>query len=450
LLRVAAKAETTTDDLEDVEKPTQGSGPGEPSLVLAFAEGRRADPERQAIPNEGLLLGRELSLFSRGLSDDSVSRRHAELRIQNGRVRLHDLGSRNGTWINGKRVANIQAIEPGDVIRVGATLLIYARFARGRADEDRLAGKLIGESDAMAAVRRAIGLVAGERRNVLVTGETGTGKELVAEALHELSGRGGRLVAVNCGAFSEDLLAAELFGHVRGAFTGATTDRPGLFRAAHGGTLFLDELGELPRELQAKLLRALETGRVRPVGSTEEVAVDVAVISATNRDLPADVRDGRFRADLYARLCQWPIALPPLRARREDIPWLLRHLLARCSAAGRPFTTALGEALLLHPWPLNVRGLLNVLSVAALASPPGSPLDVHPQVAHALEATGAIAASAADDRPTSIPSAAALEQALEQSGGSISGAARRLNCSRQQLYRWLEHRGIQLDAFRAK
>src|SRR5262249_32295111 len=148
--------------------------------------------------------------------------------------------------------------------------------------------------------------------------------------------------AANCGAFSEDIFSSELFGHVRGAFTGATSDRAGLFRAAHGGTLFLDELGELPREMQAKLLRVLETGRGRRVGATQEFAVDVTVVSATNRDLTADIRDGRFRADLYARLAQWPIALPTLRSRREDLPYLTRHLLERCGGADRRMTTAFG------------------------------------------------------------------------------------------------------------
>src|SRR5262249_50599634 len=157
----------------------------------------------------------------------------------------------------------------------------------------------------------------------------------------------------NCGAFAEGLLAGELFGHVRGAFTGAVSDRQGLFRAADRGTLFLDEVGELPQQLQVSLLRVLEVGQVRPVGGTEDVTVDVAIVAATNRDLVAEVRQGAFRTDLYARLGQWSIHVPPLRERREDIPWLVRHLLARCDAAQRAITTPLAEALLLHHWTLN-------------------------------------------------------------------------------------------------
>src|SRR6185437_8877798 len=256
-------------------------------------------------------------------------------------------------------------------------------------------------------------------------------------------------------ALSEELLASELFGHVRGAFTGAVGDQTGLFRAAHKGTLFLDELGEMPRDLQPKLLRALELGQVRPVGGTAEISVDVAVVGATHRDLVSAVREGRFRADLYARLAQWIIPLPNLASRREDIPALIQRLLARCDAAGRPLTLPFAEALLLHPWPLNVRGLSNVLSIAALATPRGAPLGLYPEVVAALEATQAIAGGEAEDaapveKESGVPSAEAIERALELSEGSIADAARRLGGSRQQMYRWLEARGVSLARFRGR
>jgi transcriptional regulator with GAF, ATPase, and Fis domain len=440
----------TTSDLEGVQPRSASSGG--PALVLAFADGGRSPPERMALPGEGVLLGRDAPVFSAGLKDETVSRRHAEIRAHHGRFRLHDLGSRNGTYVNGKRVTDVHALEPGDVIRLGATLLLYARLSEQREDDVDTTGTLIGESDSIAGIRRGIALVAGQKRSVLITGETGTGKELAAQALHDRSGRAGKLVAVNCGAFAEDLLASELFGHVRGAFTGAAADRQGLFRAASGGTLFLDEVGEMPRDLQPKLLRVLEVGRIRPVGANEEVPIDVAIVAATNRDLIAEVRDGRFRSDLYARLAQWPLHLPPLRERREDIPWLVPHLIGRCGAAGRRMTFALTEALLTHPWPHNVRGLYNVLSIAALANPAGAPLDLRPEVTLALDAARALAAPEVPpgDKPASMPTADALKEALVRAGGSVASAARSLGCSRQQLYRWLQIHGMSIDAFRDK
>jgi transcriptional regulator with PAS, ATPase and Fis domain len=220
---------------------------------------------------------------------------------------------------------------------------------------------------------------------VVVTGETGTGKEIVAHLIHRRSGRPGPFVAVNCAGFTESLLASELFGHVRGAFTGAIAEQPGLFRAAHGGTLFLDEAGDIPVALQATLLRVLETWNIRPVGSTRDVPVDVRVVAASNRDLVTLVRKGLFRADLYSRLAQWTIHVPALRERREDIPALSRALLSQHGAGERTLTPDLEEALLVHPWPLNVRGLANVLSVAAIATPAGLPLGLCPEVQSALD-----------------------------------------------------------------
>jgi DNA-binding NtrC family response regulator len=239
------------------------------------------------------------------------------------------------------------------------------------------------------------------------------------------------------------------------------SDRPGLFRTAHGGTLFLDELGELPLDVQAQLLRVLEVGQIRPVGGKGEVPVDVAIVGATNRDLLTEVREQRFRADLYGRLLQWHIELPPLRERRDDVPALVRHLLARCGAEGRILTCGLTEALLLHPWPLNVRGLSNVISIAVLASARGAPLDLHPEVEAALAAARTSAAAPEEElgkpaesagrrsvKPKAPPSRAAFEKALVESGGSISEAARILGASRQQIYRWLEQHELEIDRFR--
>jgi DNA-binding NtrC family response regulator len=436
---VSGDARKTTEEIS----PSKGHRRDKsvPSLVLALADGR-VEAVSCAIPPAGLLLGRDgPPVFPQSLGQ-GTSRRHAEIRVERGAPTLHDLGSRNGTWVNGARIAGPRALRPGDVIRLGETLLVYARCPSPPPDTARMPG-IVGNSEAMARVRESVELVAG-RLSVLVTGETGTGKEVVAQALHERSGRAGRLVSVNCGALSEELLSSELFGHVRGAFTGAAADHPGLFRAAHRGTLFLDEIGEMPLDLQAQLLRAAELGRVRPVGGLEEVAVDVTIVAATNRDLVADVRAGRFRADLYARLAQWTLTLPPLRVRRDDIPLLVKHYLARNGAAGRTLSRELGEALLVDPWPLNVRGLFNVLSVALLASPKDTPLDLDPPVVSALESARALAAPAADG----AQDAEAVEDALERAGGNVAEAAKHLGWSRQKLYRWIEQQGLRLDRFR--
>lgn len=434
-------------------KPKQAGDPraaSRPTLILALAQGGRRDVERAVIPPEGLILGRDSSLFSGALLDDAnLSRRHAELRRERGRWWLRDLGSRNGTFVDGDRVEGERALEPGAVIRIGATLLLYAHVAPPGCERAEVAPSLVGVSDALCSVRRAIELAAGRQRAVLVTGETGTGKELVAAALHQRSGRPGKLVAVNCAALAEGTLASELFGHVRGAFTGASSDRPGLFRAAHQGTLLLDELGEMPAGLQAQLLRGLETGRVRPVGASEDLAVDVLVVGATNRDLVAEVSAGRFRADLYARLGQWLIHLPPLRERREDLPYLIRHLAAQAGAGERAMSIELAEALHVHPWPLNVRGLRNVLAITALASPPAGPLELLPEVTAALTASRRLAQEEPEaPDPRKVPTADELVQTLDRYHGKVVAVARHYGCTRPQLYRWMKKRGIDPKSFR--
>jgi DNA-binding NtrC family response regulator len=279
-------------------------------------------------------------------------------------------------------------LEEGDVLRLGDTTLVFSNRGHSpvpQAGEADAEPKLTGSTPSIDAVRRSVETVAPHSRTVVITGETGTGKEIVAHLIHRRSGRQGPFVAVNCAGLTESLLASELFGHVRGAFTGAIAEQPGLFRAAHGGTLFLDEAGDIPLALQATLLRVLETWNIRPVGSTRDVPVDVRVVAASNRDLVTLVRQGLFRADLYSRLAQWTIHVPALRERREDIPALSRALLSQHDAGERTLTPDLEEALLVHPWPLNVRGLANVLSVAAIATPAGLPLGLGPEVQSALD-----------------------------------------------------------------
>jgi DNA-binding NtrC family response regulator len=291
------------------------------------------------------------------LTDPLVSRLHAELELDDGGVWLRDLGSRNGTWVDGLRVERVRFEQPGR-FRVGATELSVT-FAEQPAKvplwpEDRL-GKLLGRSEPMRELFMQLTKVAGSDAAVLINGETGTGKELVASELHAASKRAsGPFVVVDCASLPENLLEAELFGHARGAFTGAVAARVGSIEAAEGGTVFLDEVGELPLAMQPKLLRVLESKCVRRVGETGQTPVDVRFVSATHRDLEAMVAQGQFREDLFFRLTVLPLEVPPLRARTEDLPLLLAHFLPKDAA---PLEAATLAALETHRWPGNVREL---------------------------------------------------------------------------------------------
>jgi two-component system, NtrC family, response regulator HydG len=235
-------------------------------------------------------------------------------------------------------------------------------------------GCLIGESPAMLAVYEQIDKVARTPSPVLILGETGTGKELVAESIHRASGRPGQFVAVNCGSLSRELAASELFGHEKGSFTGAVRRHPGFFKRADGGTLFLDELAEMPVELQPHFLRVLETGSVLPVGSEREVPIDARTVAATNRDPKKAIADKALREDLYYRLSVFPITLPPLRARIQDVPLLVDHFLGQAQTASGPetrrFSAEDGARLRAYHWPGNVRELRHVVLRAAIMTDP--------------------------------------------------------------------------------
>ena len=308
---------------------------------------------------------------------------------------------------------------------------------------------LVGGSPAMREVQKAIGMLADMDATVLITGETGTGKEVVARAIHRHGRRaGGPFVAVNCAAIPADLLESQLFGHVRGAFTGAVADRAGSFREAHGGTLFLDEIGDMDAALQAKLLRVLQERVVTPVGG-KPVAVDVRILSATHRDLPREIRAGRFREDLFWRLGVVPVALPPLRERLSDILALAEHFLALADGAKR--LSAEAAALLLsHPWPGNVRELRNAMERAAVLS--RRPIVAAADLAF-LGTSGPGADEAAADS-LDLPAAVArlesalIRRALAASGGKRAEAARLLGIHRQLLYEKLRRYGLEASGSR--
>jgi DNA-binding NtrC family response regulator len=287
---------------------------------------------------------------------------------------------------------------------------------------------------------------------VLILGENGTGKELVARAIHDHSPRAKRpFVGVNCAAIPRELFESELFGHERGAFTGATSRRRGKFARADGGTLFLDEVGEIPTELQPKILRALEEGRIEPVGSDREVEVDVRVVAATNRDLLRDVREGRFREDLYYRLESVTLAVPPLRERAGDVDALSEHFLetvcARNNLKRRCLSARALERLRAYPFPGNVRELRNLVErLVILAS--GDPIDLD-DVEDALPRDRSGPATAGPVRPGAPlreivegVERAAIEDALRRHGGAMAAAARELGLERSHLYKKVKALGV--------
>ncbi|MCY1075189.1 sigma 54-interacting transcriptional regulator [Archangium lansingense] len=305
------------------------------------------------------------------LSDPRVSGEHLEVHAEGAGFVVKDLGSRNGTLYEGSRIGEVR-------VRVGATLKVGRSFLRIQAEgqpwelapsQARRFGELVGESLAMRELFAVLEHVAPTDTTVLIQGETGTGKEVVARALHEASARRkGPFVAVDCGALPEGLVESELFGHVRGAFTGALAARSGAFVRANGGTLFLDELAGIPPPVQARLLRVLEERRVRPVGGDAEQAVDVRVVAASRVDLSLAVAEGTFRPDLYYRLAVVTLPLPPLRQRREDLPLLVAELLRRRGFEPGPIRGPGLEVLSGHDWPGNVRELRNVLERALVLS----------------------------------------------------------------------------------
>jgi two-component system response regulator HupR/HoxA len=413
------------------------------------------------------------------LDEPHVSRHHTMVRAhEDGTYLLSDLGSSNGTYLNGRRVLLPERLRHRDVVKIGAVTLTFMHPASERVPTQATGGDdytmtgdepgqeltVVGTGAAMEAVFRLMTKAAGSTIAVLIQGETGTGKELVARAIHAVSPRGrAPFLAVNCAAMPETLLESQLFGHRRGSFTGADRDRVGLFEAATGGTVLLDEIGEMPVAMQAKLLRVLQEGEITPIGDTKPRAVDVRVISATNRDLSAEVADRRFREDLFYRLASFPITLPPLRERREDIPVLVERFAAHAAHAHRKRINGItAEALTClqrFDWPGNVRELQNEVQRAVVLAEHGEALGVDhlsPRLRDEGEATpvpegvaGAVEAEPGGGAPgVQLREARAAFEArhiadvLRQQGGNVSRAAGVLGLSRMQLHRKLKEYGI--------
>ncbi len=333
------------------------------------------------------------------------------------------------------------------VLRLGALRRENAQLRREIARLHGF-GELIGESAPMKAIYRVINTVAENKSTVLVSGESGTGKELVARTIHERGPLASHpFVAINCAGLSETLLDSQLFGHRRGAFTGAVHDHDGVFRAAEGGTLFLDEVAEIPLSLQAKFLRAVEQREVTPLGASLPVAVDVRLIAATNRDLGAEVNGGRFRRDLFYRLNVVHIEVPPLRTRPEDVPLLTEHFLQRFSRAyqvePRRIAAEAMERLRTYAWPGNVRELQNAIERAfALAVADTITLDDLPAALRGEAAPEPVAVDPGDVSTLEESERRLIAAALRKSGGNKNEAARLLGIDRQRLYRKIEKYGL--------
>jgi two-component system, NtrC family, response regulator GlrR len=386
------------------------------------------------------------------LDDPTVSRFHCELAIAGGKVRVRDLGSRNGTLLDagGGELALADATVPGGTALVlGHTELridVDAAVAEVSCSERPRFGGLVGDSPAMREVFSQLEKIAASDATVLIEGETGTGKEGVAKALHDEGPRAAApFVVLDCGAIPAQLLEAELFGHEAGSFTGATDRRIGVFEQASGGTLFLDEVGELPMELQPKLLRALESREIRRVGGRAPIKCDLRIVAATNRDLRAEVNTGAFRADLYYRLAVVKVLLPPLRERASDLALLAAHLLEDIGAPSdviadlmRPDFQAV---LARHPWPGNVRELRNHLEQCAVLRErraPNAQLAPHP----------------AERVDPSLPYEVARRQALDafereyvaallaRTDGNVAAAARSAGVNRTYFHRLISRHNV--------
>lgn len=449
----------------------------EPWLVISSASGVRGIP----LPRANRVVVGRMHTCDIVIDDESVSRQHAAIHFGPNGLVIEDLGSRNKTRVGGRALGRGEtaSLSVGAVVEVGyATMFVQmgrppsspvsrtSPASTGSAAP--IPGSAIVHDPTMQRLYGLLDVIAPSPLNVVILGETGTGKEVFAEAMHKGSTRASRpFLKINCAALGGSLLESELFGHEKGAFTGALAAKEGLFEAADGGTVFLDEVGELPVETQAKLLRVIEYGEVIRLGSVQPRRVDVRYVAATNRDLSHAIAQNRFRSDLFFRLNGFSVTLPPLRKRSKDILPLARHFLDR-AARGRPYqlTSEAQEALERYPWPGNVRELKNVLERAlVLAGASGHIEPVHLHLPDAIAPTDsareapAIAAAGTWPPPPEapVPATAAgndlkrqreswerqqILSALEKTSGNQKEAAKLLGVSRRTLINKIEAYGI--------
>ncbi len=432
-------------------------GSPESALVLLYAEGFGALPPAYVIRGK-LIIGRDQNADI-SLPVSAVSRRHAELSKVRGKWHIRDLGSTNGTLVDGKRIEETE-LEQNSEVRIGDAIFklversgieygqygLDGRMHSGGERLSRAETQLVGGYQ-MDSVAAALEQVAGSELSLLILGESGTGKEVAAREAHKKSGRKGMFSAVNCAALPENLIESELFGYKKGAFSGADRDKTGLIQAAQGGTLLLDEIGDMPSAAQAKLLRVLQAREVLPVGATRPEPVDVRVIAATHRDLGRLQNEGRFRRDLFARLNEFSVVLPALRDRKEDIFQLTRFFLHRVGRPQLSVSFPFMAGLLHHDWPYNVRELESAIKRAATLAEPPLLLEKH-----LPESVQEAIFDYADHRPAPadahVPDVFELRRLLEEEGGNVAAVGRRLQKARMQVHRWMKRYQIDIDDFR--
>lgn len=473
----AMSFETATMQLFDAPASPEGLSRGGTSagLVLLYAPGFERLMTTYLLTSREVTMGRDPSQATIVLPEQAVSRAHARIFYRGDRWYLKDLESRNGTLLDGQFISEIE-LEPFHEIRIGDAIFKFVASGAEAYLPYRLDGAMLEGRERRA--KRFVDLVGGYQidklaadlekiaqtsLSVVVLGESGTGKEVVARQLHRASGRQGTLQAINCAAIPANLLESELFGYKRGAFSGADRDKLGLIRSANKGTLFLDEIGDMPLEAQAKLLRVLETREVFPLGATQGEKVDVRVISATHRDLGKMQRENRFRGDLYARLNDYSVTLPPLRERKEDIYRLARHMLARHGRPDLGLSFPFMVGLLHYDFPFNVRELEASIK-RAIALSEGSELVAEhlPDVIREQMATYGKPLSTAPQPPPqerapaagprqstpATPSEEDLRALLRHHRGNIAAVGRVFGKERMQVHRWMKRYGIVPDDYR--
>jgi DNA-binding NtrC family response regulator len=422
-----------------------------PSRLRILRDDGEGNAEEIPLPAAGVVLGADAACDV-VLRDVAVSRKHVSIVPCEAGFDVHDLGSKNGTWLDGAKLTRA-TVQPGCTLRIG-TSLVQMLPAEEPIDipptDATTFGAMLGSSEAMRRVFAVLERASLSDAPVLLLGESGTGKELAARAVHDASKRkSGEFVVFDCGAASEALVESTLFGHKRGAFTGAHADHPGAFAMAHEGTLFLDEIGDLPLALQPKLLRMLERGEVTPLGARKSERYDVRFVAATHRDLPSEVARGTFRADLYYRLAVVEVVLPPLRQRTSDIPEIVRAMLKTHGASGADVAGPSLERLLRYGWPGNVRELRNVIARAAALSLPGARFSDMPVVLRAANAPEPESVARADipyhDAKEALVARFDREYCadlLRRAGGNLSQAARIAGLERKYLYKVLDRAGL--------
>lgn len=448
LIATAPKDELSADELRGYR------------VVIAYSPSAEMIGLPRVLSKAPLLVGREAEGLS--LPDSTASRVHASFEVTSEGPVVRDLGSRNGIYVRGVRVEKA-VLANQDTVRIGDHLLLLQALEED--DIQRLVeppprasdARMIGDGVAMRSLRHAISKAKDGAAPVLILGESGSGKELAAAEIHAASGRTGAFIPVNCAALPEHLVESELFGHARGAFSGAAQATDGLFGAAAQGTIFLDEVGETSSTTQARLLRVLADGEVRRVGETQARRLDVRVLAATNRSLPLEIDRGAFRGDLYARLRAHVVEVPSLAERRDDLLLLALALLEGnerrdAAAIPRTFTPDAAEALLIHPFRWNVRELAQQMATLKSAPRPISAALLSPEIQGPLALRKGPAPAPSREpprilevRPDATPTDAELRTVIQHFGGNVSRIAAFFGKERRQIYRWAERYAIDLE-----